>query len=101
MICVAIIGASCLGSAAHAQFTVENPTGLAPSGKIFGPRYAVPDRIERDRRYDPYSRPEEGVSRFADEDFVEENVPPYRDRRRAEEERRWRIERPDDEPFPR
>ncbi len=81
-------------TAAFAQFTIDNPTGLAPNAQIFGPRYAVPDALDRRSRFDPYAEPDEGVTRFADPRFIERNVPPYLDRGDPEKKQRRMIVKP-------
>lgn len=62
---------------ALAQFTVENPVILSPAPSLTGPRYAAPDRMDRDRRFDPNAPPQKGVADYADRRFLQRNVPPF------------------------
>lgn len=74
---------------------IPAPYGGAPDAAIFGPRYGAPDLPGRDERFNPYAPAEDGVSRYADPQFLERNVAPYRPDRRRNDEKRWIIEERD------
>ena len=77
---------------AVAQYGVDNATGLAPNAALFGQRYAVPDGVNRDSRFNPYAPPQTGVGRYADPELLEENLPPYVGRRESRQRNRSVIE---------
>ncbi|WP_143534720.1 hypothetical protein [Notoacmeibacter marinus] len=85
-------------NSALAQFTIDSPVILSPKPSLTGPRYAAPDRLDRDRRFDPNATPEKGVSNYADRDFLEENISPFlrwgAERQKLNDPRGQRLPRP-------
>ncbi|MCP1199027.1 hypothetical protein [Notoacmeibacter sp. MSK16QG-6] len=99
LVWIVTLSSAVVPATSFAQFTVDNPVILSPAPSLGGFRYAAPDLLDREPRFNPDTKPEKGVLNYTDRDFIEENVPPYVERdavRSAQPKRRiLRSRRPE------